>query len=212
MASFSRRQVIAIAVGLSASPPAFAKQCDLDLQIVFVNAAQAIKEDPLVQGLDLVTSGLASVIFGAFGDSVVYEEAAADVEQGMGAYGLTGYAKKIGASLSGRASGWQYWDPSTQAKPAKTVWSSESMGDYWMLAIHVDDPKLAARTIGKVSGAGLFFGGLFGVDIRAKVYWALFQKMVPSLQTRSLRVLVNTGEHVRCADVNQRYTADYTPY
>lgn len=186
------------------SPRALAKPCDLDLQVVFVNAREAFASHPGVQVLDAVSFGLVSTSFGAPGESGVVELAMAKVRAAIAERGLTGTVRQLPASLSGRPYGWTYWDPSTPTGTVSVPYAP-SLDDYWMLAVHLDDPGRAAVQARKASPAVVALGKAFGADVRGMVYQGVFDAMVPDLAKHDLQVLVNTGQGVRCRDVTQRY-------
>lgn len=198
------RIVTSLAVLLALSPPAWAKPCDLDLQVVFINAREAFASHPGVRALDVASFGLLSTAFGAPGESYVVESAMAKLRGAIEEKGLTGTVRQYPASLSGRPYGWTYWDPATPTQTIAVPYVPD-LDDYWMLAVHLDDPGRAAVQARKASPALVALGEAFGADVRGMVYEGVFEAMVPDLSTYNLQVLVNTGQGVRCRDVVQRY-------
>ena len=199
------RPLVVLAVGVVVPLAAHAKPCDLDLQVALVNARQVFETHPAISLIDMASYGLFSTAFDAAGESGVYELAMAKLRAGLEVRGLVGTVRQLPASLSGRPYGWYYWDPAAPAVLQATMWTSDQLGDHWMLAIHLDSPEIAATQAGGVSPTTVGMGKLFGADIRGRVYWGLFAEMVPDLQSYGLQAAVNSGLQVRCRDVAQQY-------
>jgi hypothetical protein len=200
-----QKTAVAILLAVAVAQRAEAKPCDLDLQVVLLNARSVFEEHPAVSLLDGASLGLFSEAFNAPGESMVYETAQARLRDQLAAKAVIGSVQILPARLSGRPYGWFYWDPRSDAQPSQTAWSSEALGDYWMLAIHLDDPSHAAVTVGEQSAAKVALGRLLGADVRGQVYWGMVDRMVPDLVASGLQALVNTGLGVKCRDVVQRY-------
>lgn len=200
-----RKPALILALGLAVARPAEAKPCQLDLQVVFLNARAVFAQNPGVTLLDGASLGLFSTAFGAPGESLVYETAQSKLREQLAAVGLAGSVKMLPARSSGRSYGWFYWDPRSDSQPSETAWSSEALGDHWMLAIHLENPELAAITVGEESRSKVGLGKLLGADIRGRVYWGFVERMVPDLVESGVQALVNTGYGVRCRDVAQKY-------
>jgi hypothetical protein len=196
---------LSLLLATAATQTAEAKPCDLDLQVVLLNASSVFEQHPVVSFLDGASLGLFSTAFNAPGESTVYELAQAKLRDQLSASGVGGAVQTLPARLSGRPYGWFYWDPRSDAQPSQTAWSSEVLGDYWMLTIHIDNPERAAVTVGEQSAAKVGLGRLLGADVRGQVYWAMVDRMVPDLVENGLQALVNTGFGVKCRDVEQRY-------
>lgn len=187
------------------APAEAAKKCDLDLQIVFLNADQVAKTDSTVAVLDTLSFGLFSSTFSSQLAGQVYETARQEVELALTQTNLTGSARVLPAKLSGRPAGWIYWDPATDALTERPG-GVDALGDLNMLVVHLDDPEGAAIQAGGKSATTVGLGKLLGADIRGRVYDVIvFEKMKPTLIEYKLTTLVNTGFGVKCKDVVQGY-------
>lgn len=193
-------------LALALAPDAQAgKKCELDLQIIFLNADQVAKSDATVKALDTLSFGLFSTTFGEELTARVYEEARKETELALAENKLTGSARVLPARLSGRPKGWIYWDPTTDQLTERPG-GVETLGDVNMLVVHLDDPEAAAIEAGGKSATTVGLGKLLGADIRGRVYDVIvFEKMKPTLVEYKLTTLVNTGFGVKCKDVVQGY-------
>ncbi len=196
--------LLMLSFGSAVPGTALAKACDLDLQVVFLNPKEAFSAQAPVSILDALSLGAVSLAFGSPGESFVVETAMGKTRDAIAGYGLTGTVRQYPAKLSGRPYGWAYWDPAAPAQ-SQTVPYVPDLDDYWMLAIHLDDPGRAAVQVRRTSPTLLGLGKAFGADVRGMVYQGVFDSMLPDLASYNLRVLVNTGRGVRCPDVSQGY-------
>ncbi|MFZ5481126.1 MAG: hypothetical protein ACOZNI_30470 [Myxococcota bacterium] len=194
-------RAIGAALGCAIPAMALAKPCDLDLQVVLWNAQEAFQAHPIGGAAHALTAGY----FGEIEESFVYDLAMSRTRARMQELGVSGRVRQLHAAYSGRPYGWYAWDPASPAGPAATTWGSDMLGNKWMIAIHLDDPRDAAIRVQKTSPTLLTLGKLLGADVRGRVYGGVFDAMVPSLLEYKVSALFNTGFGVRCADVKQTY-------
>lgn len=182
-----------LAVGLAAAKP-----CQLDLQVVFLDAERAVAREPAVAALDRVTGGLVTATLGERMAAAVYEHTRREVRRALEAYALAGDAQVRPAPDSGRETGWTWWDPATGVRHPSVLGASQLTGKQ-MLVVHLDDPRDAAIRVGGASPFWVDVGLALGVDVAEKVYSRIvYDKMQAPMAEAGLQALVNTGRGVRC--------------
>ncbi|GDX82615.1 hypothetical protein LBMAG42_44260 [Deltaproteobacteria bacterium] len=177
---------------------ALARPCQLDLQVVFLNAKEAATQSAPVAVLDSWSGGLISAALGAPLESAVFELTRRKVEESLVNAQLNGLAQVRPAVESGRATGWTYWSPRTGVREP-SILSSEQLVDKKMLVVHLDDPRDAAVRLGGQPPLLVDIARFFGVDVAEKVYSTIvYEKMQPPMAEAGLEALVNTGRGAKC--------------
>jgi len=182
---------------------AVAKPCTLDLQVVFLNAADAARQSAPVAVVDKLSGGFLSAALGGPMEAAVFEITRRKVQESLQEASLSGTVTVDTAERSGRATGWTYWNPRTGVKEPSTLTGDQLTGRS-MLVVHLDDPRDAAVRVGGEAPVVVDLARFLGVDIAERVYSTIvYEKMQGPMAEAGLEALVNTGKGVRCPVVTK---------